>query len=111
MIKGSFSLNVIALNNLLIKIASFTVCDKANNLASILNIVTISYLFALQAISPLNNFIIYLYKLFLSIKLSINNILLTQINDYALFLPFFPSFYPLLLIFLPLPFIPSIFPP
>ena len=46
-IKGSFSLNIIALSNLLIKIASFTVCNRANNLASILNVVTISYLFAL----------------------------------------------------------------
>ena len=46
-IKGSFSLNVIALNSLLIKIASFTVCNRANNLASILDVVTIFYLFAL----------------------------------------------------------------
>jgi len=46
-IKGLFRCNVIALNSLLIKIASFTVCNRANNLASILNVVTIPYLFAL----------------------------------------------------------------
>ncbi len=45
MIKGLFSLNVITLNNLLIKIASFTVCNKANNLVSVLDIVIISCLF------------------------------------------------------------------
>jgi len=46
-IKGSFSYNVIALNNLLIKIASFAVYNRANNLASVLNVVTIPCLFAL----------------------------------------------------------------
>ena len=46
-IKGSFSLNVIALSNLLIKIASFTVYNRANSLASMLDVITISYLFAL----------------------------------------------------------------
>ena len=46
-IKGLFSLNVITLSNLLIKIASFTICNRANNLASMLNVITISYLFAL----------------------------------------------------------------
>jgi len=46
-IKGLFRCNVIALNNLLIKIASFTVCNRANNLASMLNVITIPYLFAL----------------------------------------------------------------
>jgi len=46
-IKGSFSLNVITLSSLLIKIASFTVYNRANNLASILDVITISYLFAL----------------------------------------------------------------
>jgi len=46
-IKGLFRRNVIALNSLLIKIASFTVCDRANNLASMLNVVTIPCLFAL----------------------------------------------------------------
>ena len=115
-IKGSFSLNIIALSSLLIKIASFTVCDRANNLASMLNVVTISYLFALQAISPLNSFIIYPYKLFLLTELSINNALLAQINNYALLLPSLllslPSSYPLLRIplSLPLPFIPSLSP-
>jgi len=72
-IKGSFRRNVIALNSLLIKIASFTVYNRANNLASVLNIITISCLFALQAIGPLNSFIIYPYKLFLLIELSVNN--------------------------------------
>src|SRR6266702_1705342 len=72
-IKGSFSLNVIALNNLLIKIVFFAVCDRANNSAFMLNVVTIFYLFAFQAIGPLNSFIMYLYKLFLLTKLSINN--------------------------------------
>ena len=109
-IKGLFSLNVIALNNLLIKIASFTVCDKANNLASMLNVVTISYLFTLQAISPPNSFIIYPYKLFLLIELSVNNVLLAQINNCASPLPSLPLSRPLSLIFLPLPFIPSISP-
>ena len=46
-IKGSFSYNIIALNSLLIKIASFTVCNRANNLASVLNVISIPYLFAL----------------------------------------------------------------
>jgi len=46
-IKGLFRRNVIALNSLLIKIASFTVCNRANNLASVLNVVTIPCLFAL----------------------------------------------------------------
>jgi len=43
-------------------------------LASVLNIITIPYSFTLYAISPLNSFIIYPYKLFLLIELSINNI-------------------------------------
>jgi len=72
-IKGLFSYNVITLNSLLIKIASFTVCNRANSLASMLDIITIPYLFALQAIGPLNSFIIYPYKLFLLIELSVNN--------------------------------------
>jgi len=72
-IKGLFSCNVIALNNLLIKIASFAVYNRANNLASMFNVVTIPYLFALQVISPLNSFIIYPYKLFLLTELSANN--------------------------------------
>jgi hypothetical protein len=42
-----FSLNIITLNNLLIKIASFAVYNRANNSASVLNIITISCLFAL----------------------------------------------------------------
>ena len=72
-IKGLFSYNIIALNSLLIKIASFTVCNRANNLASVLNVVTIPYLFALQAIGPPNSFIIYPYELFLLMELSANN--------------------------------------
>ena len=111
-IKGSFSLNIIALNSLLIKIASFTVCNRANNLASMLNVVTIPYLFALQAISPLNSFIIYPYKLFLLIELSVNNALLVQINNCALLLPSLPSSCPLsrIPLSLPLPFVPSLSP-
>jgi hypothetical protein len=111
-IKGSFSLNIIALNSLLIKIASFTICNRANNLASILNVITIFCLFALQAISPLNSFIIYPYKLFLLMELSINNALLIQINDCALPLLSFLLFYPLLHIPLSLflLFIPSLSP-
>jgi len=46
-IKGLFRCNVITLNSLLIKIASFTVYNRANNLASVLNVVTVPYLFAL----------------------------------------------------------------
>jgi len=46
-IKGLFRRNVIALNSLLIKIASFTICNRANNLASVLDVITISYLFTL----------------------------------------------------------------
>jgi hypothetical protein len=42
-----FSLNIIALNSLLIKIASFTIYNRANNLAFMFNIITISCLFAL----------------------------------------------------------------
>jgi len=72
-IKGSFRRNIITLNSLLIKIASFAVCDRANNSASMLNIVTVPYLFALQAIGPLNSFIIYPYELFLLTELSANN--------------------------------------
>jgi len=45
--KGLFSLNIITLNSLLIKIASFTIYNRANNLASVLNVVTIPYLFTL----------------------------------------------------------------
>jgi len=72
-IKGLFRRNVITLNSLLIKIAFFAVCNRANNLASMLNIITIPYLFALQAIGPLNSFIIYPCELFLSTELSANN--------------------------------------
>jgi len=46
-IKGLFSCNVIILNSLLIKIASFTICNRANSLASVLNVITIPYLFTL----------------------------------------------------------------
>jgi len=46
-IKGSFRRNVIALNSLLVKIAFFTVCNRANNSASMLNVITIPCLFAL----------------------------------------------------------------
>ena len=97
---------------LLIKIASFTVCNRANNLASILNVIIIFYLFALQAISPLNSFIIYPYELFLLIVLSINNILLAQINNYALPLPSLLLSYPLshISLSLPLLFICSLSP-
>src|ERR1700722_532530 len=83
-IKGSFRRNVIALNSLLIKIASFAVCDRANNLASVLDVVTISCLFALQAIGPLNSFIMYPCELFLLTELSVNDASLAQINDCAL---------------------------
>ena len=72
-IKGLFSLNIIALNSLLIKIVSFAIYNRANNLASVLNIVTIFCLFALYAISPPNSFIMYPYKLFLLTELSANN--------------------------------------
>jgi len=72
-IKGLFRHNIITLNSLLIKIAFFTIYNRANNLASMLNVITIPYLFALQAIGPLNSFIIYPYKLFLLIELSANN--------------------------------------
>ena len=111
-IKGLFRCNVITLNNLLIKIASFAVYNRANNLASVLNVVTISCLFALQAISPLNSVIIYPCKLFLLIELSVNNALLVQINDCALPLPSLLLSYPLLHIplSLPLPFISSLSP-
>jgi hypothetical protein len=46
-IKGLFRYNIITLNSLLIKIAFFTICDRANSLASMLDVVTISCLFAL----------------------------------------------------------------
>jgi len=46
-IKGLFSYNVIALNSLLMKIASFTICNRANNLASMLDVITVPYLFTL----------------------------------------------------------------
>jgi len=72
-IKGSFRRNIITLNSLLIKIASFAVYNRANNSASMLNVVTIPCLFALQAIGPLNSFIIYPCELFLSTELSANN--------------------------------------
>src|SRR6266550_8942518 len=88
MIKGLFSLNVIALNNLLIKIASFAVCDKANNSASVLDVVTVSCLFALQAIGPPNSFIMYPCELFT--ELSANDASLAQINDCASLLPSLP---------------------
>ena len=72
-IKGSFRRNVIALNSLLVKIASFTVYNRANNSASVLNVVTVPYLFTLQAIGPLNSFIMYSCELFLSTELSAND--------------------------------------
>jgi len=75
-IKVLFRCNVIALNSLLIKIAFFAVCDRANNLASVLNVVTVPCLFALQVIGPPNSFIIYSYELFLLTELSVNNALL-----------------------------------
>ena len=78
-IKGLFSLNIITLNNLLIKIASFTIYNRANNSDSVLNVITIPYLFTLQAISPLNSFIIYPYKLFLLTELSVNNAVCTNL--------------------------------
>jgi len=111
-IKGLFRRNVIALNSLLIKIASFTIYNRANNSASVLNVVTIPCLFTLQAIGPPNSFIIYPCELFLSTELSANNALLAQINDCALPLPSLPSFYPLsrIPLSLPLPFIPSLSP-
>ena len=111
-IKGSFSLNVIALNSLLIKIASFTVYNRANNSASILDVITIPCLFALYIISPPNSFIIYPYKLFLLTELSVNNALLAQINNCALLLPSLLSSRPLsrIPLSLPLPFIPSLSP-
>ena len=111
-IKGLFSLNVITLNSLLIKIASFTICNRANNLASILDVITIPYLFTLYIIGPLNSFIIYPYKLFLLTELSVNNALLAQINNYALLLPSLPLSRPLSRIpqSFPLLFIPSLSP-
>jgi len=112
MIKGLFSLNIIALNSLLIKIASFAVCDRANNSVSVLNVVTISCLFALYAISPLNSFIMYLCKLFLLMELSTNNALLAYINNCISFLLSFLLSCSLSLIplSLSLPFIPSLSP-
>jgi hypothetical protein len=111
-IKGSFRCNIIALNSLLIKIASFTVYNRANNSASMLNIVTIPYLFTLYIIGPLNSFIMYPYKLFLLIELSANNASLAQINNCALPLPSLPSSRPLsrIPLSLPLPFISSLSP-
>jgi hypothetical protein len=75
-----------------------------------LNVITVPYLFALYIISPLNSFIIYPYKLFLLIELSVNNTSLAQINNCALPLPSLPLSRPLLRISLPLPFIPSLSP-
>ena len=77
-----------------------------------LDVVTIFYLFALYIISPLNSFIIYSYKLFLLTVLSANNILLAQINNYALPLPSLLLSRPLSRISLSLPllFIPSLSP-
>jgi len=111
-IKGLFSYNIITLNNLLIKIASFTIYNRANNSASMLNVITIPYLFALQAIGPPNSFIIYSYKLFLSTELSANNASLVQINNYASPLPSLLLSRPLsrIPLSLPLPFIPSLSP-
>ena len=108
-IKGSFRRNVIALNSLLIKIASFTVYNRANNSASVLDVVTVPCLFTLQAIGPPNSFIIYSCELFLSTELSANDASLAQINDYA---PSLPSSRPLSRIPLsfPLPFVPSLSP-
>jgi len=112
-IKGLFSLNIIALNSLLIKIASFAVYNRANNLTSMLNVITISCLFALYTIGPLNSFIIYLCKLFLLTELSANDALLAHINDCTLLLLSFLLSCLLLLIPLSLPllFIPSLSPP
>jgi len=46
-IKGLFRRNVITLNSLLVKIASFAIYNRANNLASMLDVITIPCLFAL----------------------------------------------------------------
>jgi len=103
---------IITLNSLLIKIASFAIYNRANNSASVLNVITVPYLFALQAIGPLNSFIIYPYELFLSTELSANNALLAQINNCALLLPSLPSSCPLsrIPLSLPLLFVPSLSP-
>ena len=52
MVSGSFNLRVIALNRRLIKIASFAVCERERSSASVLEVVTVSCLFALHAIAP-----------------------------------------------------------
>jgi hypothetical protein len=77
------------------KIASFAVCDRANNSASVLDVVTVPCLFALYVIGPPNSFIMYPCELFLLMELSANDASLAQINDCALPLPSLPSSCPL----------------
>ena len=52
--------------------ASFVTYNSIRSLASVVDIITISYLLTFYTIKPPNNLIMYLYELFLSIILSIN---------------------------------------
>jgi hypothetical protein len=55
----SGSLILISESSLDVKIASFATWDKASSSASVVEVVTVSCLLALQAISPLYSLIVY----------------------------------------------------
>src|SRR5436190_14146559 len=80
---GSFSCKVRAFRSQLVKIASLTVCDRASNSASVLDVVTVFCLLAFHAIAPSNNSIIYPCELLRSSILSVNDALLAQIKERA----------------------------
>jgi len=60
--------------------ASFITYNSVRSLASIVDIITISYLLTFYIIKPPNNLIVYPYELFLSIILSINEVLLATLR-------------------------------
>jgi hypothetical protein len=69
-IVGLRRLTFSSLISLVIKIASFATCDSASNSASVVEVVTVSCLLALYAISPLNSLIAYPCELLRSRVLS-----------------------------------------
>jgi hypothetical protein len=65
-----------SISNIQINITFLATYKTKSSLASIIDVITISYLFALQAISPLNSLITYPYKLLRLRVLLVNKALL-----------------------------------
>src|SRR5436190_7381430 len=82
-INGLFSCKVRAFRSQLVKIASLAVCDRASNLALVLDVVTVFCLLAFHVIAPPNNSIIYPCELLRSSVLSANDASLAQIKEWA----------------------------